>query len=286
VRRALAALVALFAVGSVVALASPWTDTCVAQAQTDGDLEPRIDCGTGGPPPPGSSPPGGQNPSGNANGNANPDGNSAGPCAAGGGLRTISARRRGRGLRFGFTRAVNVGPVTVDLFQNSSGRRVFGNRRVKRFTGRTGAFSWRGSGRGGAGIYFVRFRARGAESRRLALRRSSSGRFSARPAFERKASCATLRAFKLEAPVFGGRFNRALGISYRLSVAGRTTVTVTRRGRVVRRLRRNVSDRANRTVRLRLSADRLRRGDHQVRITVRPAGGGRATTARLTAARL
>lgn len=272
-RRRLSALLvplaALLAGVAVVGLASPGAEECFAQAGADPEVEGRIAC-------PGASGP-------SATPTPAPLGTSPASCAANPRLRFVGVARRGRGLRFGFGRR-GTGPVTVDVFRVSRGRRVLGNRRVARFVRRSNAFTWRGRGRGlGDGLYFVRFRAPGAETRRIALRRRD-GRFSLRPDFQARDRCVVLRAFKLERPVFGGRTNRALGISYRLDRAARVTVTVTRAGRTVRRFR-TTSDRAGRTYRLRLAAERLRRGDHEVRIAVRPPDAA-ATTARLTAARL
>lgn len=261
-------LVALLVGVAVVGLASPGAEECFAQAGSDPDVEPRIACPTA----PGAGPAAPPAPGG-----------SQAPCAVNARLRSVAAARRGRGLRFGFVRR-GAGRVTVDVFRVSDGRRILGNRRVARFTGRGGPFAWNGRGRGGGdGYHFVRFRARGAETRRIALRRRG-GRFSRRRDFETRNGCGAIRAFKLERPAFGGRTNRALGISYRLNRPARVTVTVTRDGRMVRRFR-TTTDRAGRTYRLRLASERLRRGDHVVRILVRPAGA-RATTARLTAARL
>ncbi len=266
-------LVALLVGVAVVGLAAPGAEECFAQAGTEPDVEGRIACpagGGGGPGPAAAAAPA-------------PGGGSPTACAVNTRLRSIRATRRGRGLRFGFVRR-GAGRVTVDLFRVSEGRRILGNRRVARFAGRPSAFTWSGRGRRlGDGVYFARFRAAGAETRRIALRRRA-GRFSRRPDFETRNGCAAIRAFKLERPVFGGRTNRALGISYRLNRAARVTVTVTRGGRTVRRFR-TTSDRAGRTYRLRLAAERLRRGDHQVRLSVRPAGAA-AASARLTAARL
>src|SRR5690606_32237232 len=114
------------------------------------------------------------------------------------------------------------------------------------------------------GVYFARFRIRDergrVDERRVALARVN-GRFRLRRAFYRRASCATLTAFKLERPVFGGRTSRALGIAFRLRRAGRVAVEVRRRGRVVRRFR-ATTRRARLTHRLRLPAERLRRGTY------------------------
>ena len=209
------------------------------------------------------------------------------PCAAASGFVTATAAGSGRGgLSFTFARRTR-SPVTVDVFQSSIGTRILGNRRVARFTGRTTPFRW--SGRRGLrdGIYFARLSVRGTsgrtDTRRVALARRN-GRFTRRPDFYRRASCDAVSSFKLEAPVFGGRANRALGVSYRLAGAGRVTVDLLRGRRVVRTLSRASTRTARRTFRLRVGAEKLRRGDYRVRLRV--TRGGRTTTTALTARRL
>ena len=187
-------------------------------------------------------------------------------------FRTVSARRSGRGLRFAFRRRVDR-PVRVDVFQVSQGRVVIGERLVARFARRTGPFRWNGRGRRGRplsdGIYFVRFSIRDergrADVRRVALGRRA-GRFARRRDFYRRTSCATLTAFKLERPAFGGPRNRPLGIAFRLAREGRVGVEVRRGGRVVRRFGARAR-RANLTHRLRLTSERLPRGQYEVRLT-------------------
>ena len=88
-----------------------------------------------------------------------------------------SARPRGRRLRVRFARRASR-PVTVDVFRNSRGRRVLGNRRVARFTKRKRSFTWKARG-AGAGIYTVRLRS-GGDVRRFVLARRG-GRFHRRP---------------------------------------------------------------------------------------------------------
>lgn len=200
-------------------------------------------------------------------------------------FRAVSARARGRrGLRLAFTRRVDR-PVTVDVFQVSAGRRVLGQRRVARFTRRTGAFTWSGS-RGSDGLYFVRFSIRDErgrlDERRVALVRRG-GRFAARPDFYRRTSCATLTSFKLERPAFGGSRNRPLGIAFRLARQGRVTVEVLRGRRVVRRFG-TTTRRARVTHRLRLAPERLPRGTYTVRL--RYVGDQGSLTASLAAQRL
>ena len=175
---------------------------------------------------------------------------------------------KGRRVRLRFTRRLQR-PVTVEVFQASIGRRILGNRRIARFTGRRKSFTWNGR-RARDGYLFVRFRV-GKDVRRSVLRRAG-GRFARGKSFYRRASCATLAQFKLERPVFGGPRNRALGIAYRVGTRARVSVVVRRGTKVVRRFRTR-SERPGETVRLRLASEKLRRGRHRVTITVRPERG-------------
>jgi hypothetical protein len=194
-------------------------------------------------------------------------------------LRSASVTSKGGRLELGFRRAAQA-PVTVDVFQQSVGRRVIGERLVARFSRRTSAVRWDGkANRPGRtitdGYYFVRYRS-GGETRRVALRRVD-GRWSRRPSFQRPATCDLVRSFKLERPVFGGRTNRALGVSYQVAREAQVTVTVLRGSRTVRRFATRTVD-ARRTVRLRFDAERRSRGDYRVRIDVRRAGERVAST--------
>ena len=182
-------------------------------------------------------------------------------------------------------------PVTVDIFQQSQGRRVTGERLVKRFTNKSAAFRWNGRDKRGRkvpnGIYFARFRVKApngqADTVRVTLGRSN-GRFGPRRAFFARESCGTLKTFKLSRPVFGGTRKSKLGIAYRLNEAARVQVTVTnRRERTVKRFTaKQVA--ANKTQRLTLSPKGLERGDYRVKLSV--TRGGRTTTSTLTANRL
>jgi hypothetical protein len=136
------------------------------------------------------------------------------------------------------------------------------------------------------GYYFVRFRepfgSGRVDYRRITLRRVH-GRFRTRPSFYRHASCGLLQSYKLGRPVFGGSSNGPLTAAYRLSEAGRVTVTVRRGTRVIHRfaLKRV---RAHRTYRLRLAAKRLRRADY--RVTLVATAGRRRVTSTLVSRRL
>ena len=100
------------------------------------------------------------------------------------GFRSVSVKRRGKGLRISFRRKVR-NKVTVDIFQTSKGRRINRQpRRVKRFANRSAGFSWNGKGTKKVpvvrGTYYVRFRIVDAnervDQRRVVLRRKG-GRF-------------------------------------------------------------------------------------------------------------
>jgi hypothetical protein len=220
-------------------------------------------------------------------GSGQPGGSPAGPqvCASTAGFSSARAVPRGRGLRFAFARRVE-NPVTIDVFRQSSGRRVLANRLVQRFRGRSRSFTWRPGRRLGSGLYFARFRMRTpagrTDTRRTALRHRGR-RFAGRPAFYRRASCGLLTSYKLSSAAFGGRATRSLGIAFRLGQRARVQVTVLRGRRVVRRFAARTY-RADQGVRLRIGAAELRRGDHRVRL--RAVAGSTRVTAVLVARRL
>ena len=210
---------------------------------------------------------------------------SATACASSLGFARATAKPRGRGLAFNFTRRAR-NPVKIDVFRTTTGRRVTGERRVARFDRRARSFRWNGRGRRVRdGYYVVRFAVRAANGktdfRRVALRRAN-GRFRALPAFFRGKQCTLVQTFKLERPVFGGTKRRGLGIAFRLSRLARVTVTVTRRGKVVKRFTRRAN--ANRTYRMKLGAKGRRRGVY--RVTLRAKRPGAASTATLSSRKL
>ncbi len=212
-------------------------------------------------------------------------------CAAKNAFQRAVATPRGRGLTVSF-KTRRPGPVDVDVFQHSQGRRVVRERLVARFRSKQAAFAWNGrrtrAGRpAGDGLYSVRFLQRTdagkREFRRIALQRVN-GRFRARPDFYSRVVCGALSAFKLERPGFGGRANRPLRIAYRLASQARVSVTVLRGSQTVKRFA-GVARPGQRTFRLSFGARGRPRGDYRVRITVTtPSGRGLTTT--LTARRL
>ena len=158
-----------------------------------------------------------------------------------------SAKPRGRGLAFAFTRRTR-NPVKVDVFRTTRGRRVTGERRVARVrpqgalvplerprpaacaTATTSCASRCGRRTGRPTSAASRCAARG-------------GRFRSLPRYFRGKQCALVQTFKLERPVFGGTKRRTLGIAFRLGRAARVTVTVTRKGKIVKRFKRKALQR-------------------------------------------
>ena len=104
-----------------------------------------------------------------------------------------------------------------------------------------------------------------ADSRRIALVRRG-GRFHRRPAFYRRASCGAIASFKLERPVFGGRSNRAVDVTYRLGATAGARLELLRGSRRVRRLAPTRIRRQGRAYRVRIASEGLRRGDYRVRL--------------------
>lgn len=105
------------------------------------------------------------------------------------GFTRVDVARRSRGrLRISFRRAAGAKKATIEIFRASKGRKII-NKRVARFRGRTGSFTWSGKVRGrkvGNGIYTVRFTVTDASGRKDVRRvvvQRSKGRFAQRGSF-------------------------------------------------------------------------------------------------------
>lgn len=204
-------------------------------------------------------------------------------------LRGVAVRPRGRGARLVFERRVPA-PVDVDVFQQSVGRRVIGERLVARFKDRKGSFAWNGRAnvRGRTvrdGYLFVRYRARtpaGKETRRVALRRVG-GKLTVRPRFTARETCRLISRAKLQRPVFGGPTGAALRVAVRTTQDAPVSVDVFRGRRLVKVLRRGMAS-SSRTVRVTLPSRARRAGDYRVRVTA--TRGARRQVETLIARRL
>jgi hypothetical protein len=210
------------------------------------------------------------------------------PCARASGFDRTSVSPRGRGLSVAFA-ARGGRSATVDLFQQSSGRRVVGERRVKAFGTRKGGFRWNGRGaKLRAGYYFVRFRTKAADgstdTRRIPVI-YSGGRFRSAAPFDFRRACGLLEAAKLERPVFGGSGRKApLNLSFRLSNSARVEVVIRKGSKVLKRFSSRMYA-ARRTHRLRFAPKgRGGRGLHTV--TLRASRPGQSSEVVLTARRL
>jgi predicted AlkP superfamily pyrophosphatase or phosphodiesterase len=174
------------------------------------------------------------------------------------------------------------GRARAELFRQSAGRLVLGNRRTGRVT-LTGGRAVVPAG--GDGLYVLRVTVAVAggrtDVRRIALERRS-GRFRVLRAYAARTSCGLLSQAKLERPVFGGTRNRALGIAARLARPARLTVTVRRGSRLVQRF--VAPDRGAGVTRLRLPAERLARGTYTV--TIEAVAGSERVVTTLSARRL
>ena len=192
----------------------------------------------------------------------------AGPggCVDRRGIAAAGVRGTRRGLRLRLVRRRKL-PVQVDVLQVAAGRRVIRERRVARFRGRKRSFTWRARLR--AGVYFARFRmlkgGRTYDTRRVVFERRRGGGIRRRPPHHRRPSCALVRAYKLERPVFGGRSGTPLRASFRVIARSDVTITISRGRRVLRRITRR-GLRPGRTHRLVLPARGLRRGTYRVRL--------------------
>ncbi len=214
----------------------------------------------------------------------------AATCVGRGGFRSVNLKPNGRRVGIQLTRKIS-DPAQVSIFQQSTGGKITGERLVARFDGRTGGFTWNGkANRKGRsvrdGYFVVRFSiGSGAtrDVRRLVLERRN-GRFVRRSSYYRVGTCDALPKFKIERPVFGGRTNRPLNVSFRLQTAAKVTVTVLRGSRVVKRYG-PTQRRAGITQRLRLEAKGLAAGDYRVRISV-PRAGAKPLVSSLTARRV
>lgn len=200
-------------------------------------------------------------------------------CVTARGLKSVEVTPAGAGARFSFERRSGVtAPVQVNVYKPATATKVIKTRKVKRYSGLTGPVTWDGRDekgrRMGNGYYFARFLVKtrnGFDVQRVVLRRSN-GKFSVRKPFDRRATCSTLRAYKLSRPVFGGTTNFPLRATFRLGRTADVEVALLRKGKVVSRVRRP-GQAAGTRVTVRLKGG-LRRGDYAVRLTA----GGQTTT--------
>src|SRR3954447_690912 len=214
----------------------------------------------------------------------------AAACAAAtGGFKSAGAKVRKKRVSFSFAR-FGTNPVSVNVYRQSSGRRVLGSQLVARFGNRKGAFNWNGrpnvrKRHVSDGFYVARLRVkvgRTFDQRQIALLRSH-GRFHVGPAFVRKPSCAAVANFGLNKPVFGGTRNRSLKVYVVLHRTVKLSLTFTKGKRVIRTVKAKTRRPGRYT--LTFKSKRLARGDYHVNLTAVETNK-RRTRATLTARKL
>ncbi|MCW2968374.1 MAG: hypothetical protein JWM71_2146 [Solirubrobacteraceae bacterium] len=129
----------------------------------------------------------------------------------------------------------------IDIFQVSTGRKIYRERLIARFR-RKGSFTWGGKANHGHrkvtdGFYFARVEGAGGVGPNHAVSRvvlqRAHGKFSVRPDFYLRGSCGVLSYAKYERPVFGGARRFPLRFSYRLSHKAKVSVAVYRGKKLV-----------------------------------------------------
>jgi hypothetical protein len=184
-----------------------------------------------------------------------------------------------KGFSFSYRRT-GTAPVRIELYRQSTGRRIYAERFVSAFKDGKGDF-----GNLSDGHFNVLFATRAQDGtpdvRRVPLVRAG-GAFVVRPRYEFR-DCGLVERFKLNRPVFGGSGNAPLGISLRLGRAATVAVDIRRGGRVVRTFKAQRYT-AGRTHRLSFGSRGRSAGDYEV--ILRAGAGKSRRTIKLTARRL
>ncbi len=208
-------------------------------------------------------------------------------CVVDPGFAKLTAKAKGRKLRFDFATTTE-SPANVVVSRVSKNGKLIGDRAVARLT-RTGSFAWKDR-RGGkaAGIYRVTVSSMGRggrlDAREFAFKRVKK-RFVRLGTFSRPRACGILKDFSLSGPAFGkGQKKPALGIRVATDEAATVTIKVRRGSRVVRTVRLGEVD-PSRPVSTRLKAKGLKRGNYRLEASA-VNGDGRIEKAVLSAVRL
>jgi hypothetical protein len=159
-------------------------------------------------------------------------------CASASGFAKITSkpRKNRKRVRFRFSAADS---VKAKVFRRSKGRRIV-RRKVKTFRNRDRRFTW-APRRARNGFYDIRFVTRAPNGDKDVRHRSvrrRNGRFYNLPPIDRRSPCSLVRYYSLSRSVFGGRKRKALRVRMNLDEASKVVITVKRRGKVVRRLKR------------------------------------------------
>jgi hypothetical protein len=217
---------------------------------------------------------------------ATPGTNGKGPnvpaCASAAGFNKASISPKGKSVKFTVDRREKK-PFSVEVFQQTQGRKVIGNRLVARFKGKKKSFAWNGKDRKGrrlsAGNYFVRFKMKtsnGATDTRRATLAFKGGRFKNAPDFYQRVDCGIYKSLKLSSSAFGGTTNAPLGIAYKLAVPAKAvTIKVSVGSKVIKTF--TGGGEVEKTYRFKLPAKAVKRGK-VAKVVVTADRPGQATT--------
>ena len=212
------------------------------------------------------------------------------PCASAAGFRSATAKGSGKGVAF-VTQLREQRPFTVEVFQQSAGRKIVKERLVARFTNKKAGFTWNGKDRKGRklanGNYFVRFTMKlssGLKDIRRATLSRSGGRFKIAPDFYQRVDCGVFRSLKLSSSVFGGTSSEPLGIAYKLEEEARSVKIQVKVGsKIVKTF--TGGGTKGKTYRFSLKSSAVKKGK-TVDVLVAADRGTPATAIKLTAKRL
>jgi hypothetical protein len=176
----------------------------------------------------------------------------------------------------------------IDIFQVSTGRRIYRERLIGRFRNRTGRLNWNGrSNQRGRhttnGYYFARVTRPGSKVvSRLVLQRSK-GRWHRRPDFYLRGTCGVLNFAKFERPVFGGTRRFPLRFSYQVGKASVVRAQLWKGKKLIKSFPARKAA-GGRTYRLHRGLKGLKKGPYQV--TLRVTRGKQRVVATLVSRRI
>ncbi len=160
----------------------------------------------------------------------------AAPCASAAGFKSAHVKLKKGALRFA-PKLRQQRKFDVAFYRQSRGTGVLKKPKLlKRFRGRTKAFTWKGAARLGEGSYYARFTMKlpdgSTDLRRVALRRVG-GVFKRAKRFFQLVNCGVFSKWELGGSVFGGPRNVPLKISYKLARGAGSVSVVVRSGKKV-----------------------------------------------------
>jgi hypothetical protein len=195
----------------------------------------------------------------------------------------VKGKRR---LRFTLPKATKKAS-RIDIFQVSTGRRIYRERLVGRFHTKRARFDWNGRSNQRSrhttnGFYFARVTRPGSAISRLVLERRN-GKWRNRPDFYLRGTCGVLTFAKFERPVFGGTRKLPLRYGYRVGKASTVRAQIWKGKKLIKTFKPRKA-KANHTYRLRHGLKGLGKGPYQ--LTLRVTRGKQRVVATLVSRRI